>query len=429
VLSAVLSPSIGWLRPTAPPRHQPIANDDKPVKPGLREKIDSFVTRRVAEDSFSGVVAVARNGTVMYERAAGIANRSRGTPMTLDTKLQIASITKIFTQVAILQLEQAGKLALTDTVGKFLPAYPNTTVRSKVTVDQLLHHRSGVGSFWNAEFMSRHASIHTVSDYMALFDRDSLLFQPGTADEYSNGGYVLLGAIIERVSGQSYHDYVRTHIFEPAGMTGTMPYDNRRSVANAAVGYTSQELERPLLGDSRHAGVGPLPGHAPANVPKPAIVQHPPAGAAGPATPAPGFRFKIVGPDGHELSPEEARKAVAELAAEGTARHPNTATEAGTSGPAGDDYSTAADFIRFARALVSRRLLDSPRTAAVLGTRYRAGGDFRIAGGAPGVNAEFSIFPSGYVVVVLSNYDPPAATTIAQFIRGLLGTPSSPNSP
>ncbi|HEY5060843.1 MAG TPA: hypothetical protein VII52_04855, partial [Gemmatimonadaceae bacterium] len=90
------------------------------------------------------------------------------------------------------------------------------------------------------------------------------------------------------------------------------------------------------------------------------------------------------------------------------------------SGPAGDDYSTAGDFVKLARALVGRKLLDSARTAAVLGDRYARGGDFRAAGGGPGANAEFSIFPTGDIVVVLSNYDPPAATTIAQFIRSRL---------
>ena len=428
MLSAGLVPSIAWLRSGAPVHHDSVGNETGAVTPNLTAAIDSFVTRRVAENSFSGVVAVALNGKMTYQRAAGLANRAQGIPLTLDTKLQIASITKIFTQVAILQLEQAGKLSLADTVGKFLPGYPNSTVRSRVTVDQLLHHRSGVGSFWNAEFMARHASIHTVSDYMALFDRDSLLFQPGTGEEYSNGGYVLLGAIIERVSGQSYHDYVRTHIFEPAGMTGTTPYDNRRAVANGAVGYTSQSLDGPGPGDSRHAGLGPRPGYASPSASGPVIIQHASAGNSDSAAPPAGLRLRIVGPDGHELSPDEARKTVAEHAPESSARHANTATEAGTSGPAGDDYSTAADFIKFGHALVSRQLLDSARTSTVLGTRYNDGGEFRVGGGGPGVNAEFSIFPSGYVVAVLSNYDPPAATTIAQFIRALLGTTPAPST-
>ncbi|MDQ2889725.1 MAG: beta-lactamase family protein, partial [Gemmatimonadota bacterium] len=396
----------------------------------FKARVDSFVTARVAQDLFSGVVAVARDGKITYQRATGIANRSRGIPMALDTKLQLASITKLFTQIAILQLEQTGRLSLSDTVGKFLPDYPNATVRSKVTVDQLFHHRSGVGSFWNAAFMARHAKVHTVSDYLTLFDRDSLMFEPGTREEYSNGGYVLLGAIIERVSGQSYHDYVRTHIFQPAGMTSTMPYDNRHTLANAAIGYTSQSLDGPIAGDQRRAGGGSRPGYGQPNTPEPVMLRPSPSAGGDSANAAPGFRLRIMGADGRELSPEEARNAVAERSAEAGAkggmasvsRHPNTATEAGTSGPAGDDFSTAADFIKLANALVSHHLLDSARTSTVLGARYRAGGEFRIGGGGPGVNAEFSIFPAGDVVVVLSNYDPPAATTVAQFIRSVLAS-------
>ena len=87
------------------------------------------------------------------------------------------------------------------------------------------------------------------------------------------------------------------------------------------------------------------------------------------------------------------------------------------SGPAGDHYSTVGDFLKLANALTSHRLLDSAHTAAVLGARYARGDDFRANGGGPGVNAEFSIFPSGDVMVVLSNYDPPAATAIAEYVR------------
>ncbi|HEV8613664.1 MAG TPA: serine hydrolase [Gemmatimonadales bacterium] len=144
--------------------------------PDLPKAADAFVSARVAADSFSGVVLVARQGKLIYQRAAGLADRERGTPMQLSTRLQIASTTKLFTQIAIRQLEQAGKLSLTDTVGKFLPDYPNPIVRSRVTVEQLIRHRSGVGSFWNAKFMARAPNVRSVHDYMELFQDDSLLF-------------------------------------------------------------------------------------------------------------------------------------------------------------------------------------------------------------------------------------------------------------
>lgn len=99
--------------------------------------------------------------------------------------------------------------------GKFLPKYPNPVVRSNVTIEQFLRHRSGVGSFWNERYMARRADVRSVNDYIELFQSDSLLFEPGTSEAYSNGGYVLLGPIIERVSGKSYHAYLRANVFAP----------------------------------------------------------------------------------------------------------------------------------------------------------------------------------------------------------------------
>lgn len=212
----------------------------------------------------------------------------------------------------------------------------------------------------------------TPAAYLELFQNDSLLFEPGTSEAYSNGGYVILGAIIERVSGKSYHDYLRDKVFTPAGMTNTMAQDRRVALENAAVGYTTQPAEM-ASGDRRLAGQGPRPGTAP------------------PATQG-------------EQRP----------------RRPNASFQAGVSSPAGDHFATAGDLVAFSKALLEHRLLDSARTAAVLGARYAAGQDFRAAGGGPGVNAEFCIFPTGEVMVVLSSYDPPAATTIAQYIRALI---------
>ena len=338
-----------------------------PLRMDLKSAIDSVLDRRIATDSFSGVVLVARDGRIEYERAAGVADRERGEPMTMGSRMQIASATKLFTHIAIRQLEQAGKLALTDTIGKFLPSHPNSAVRSRVTIEQLLRHRSGVGSYWNERYMARRADVRTVNDYLELFQNDSLLFEPGAKEAYSNGGYVLLGAVIERLSGVSYHDYLRQHVFSPAGMSETVPYDRRSPVKHAAVGYTSQPVGGPMLGDRRLAGGGELRG----------VVR---AGE----------------------------------------RRPNTSIQPGMSGPAGDHYSTAGDLLRLASALTSRRLLDAEHTDALLGARYASGGEFRANGGGPGVNAELSIYPSGDVMVVLSNYDPPSATVVATHIRALL---------
>lgn len=361
-------------------------------------RIDSFVSARVQADAFSGAVLFADRSGIRYQRATGLADRERAVPITTDTRLQIASATKLYTHIAIRQLEQQGKLAMGDTVGRFLPDYPNPVVRSKVTVEQLIRHRSGVGSFWNEAYMARRAEIRTVRDYLELFHRDALLFEPGTREAYSNGGYVILGAIIERLSGQSYHEYVREHVLGPAGMTHTMPYDSRASPAGSALGYTAMQ-PGPVSGDRRLAG----PGAGPRDTTAPA-----------------GPRMRMRGPDGMELTPAEVADARTRRAANSGPRRPNADSKPGLSGPAGDHFSTVGDFLRLAQALRSYRLLDSAGTAAVLGARYARGEDFIANGGSAGVNAEFSIFPTGEVVVVLSNYDPPSATEVAQFIRSLV---------
>jgi CubicO group peptidase (beta-lactamase class C family) len=376
----------------------------------LPRAADAYLSARVAADSFSGTVLVARQGKVLYERAAGFADREHGAAIQMDTRIQIASTTKLFTQIAIRQLEQAGKLSLSDTVGRFLPDYPNPTVRSRVTVEQLLRHRSGVGSFWNEKWRTEAQSVRSVRDYMELFQRDSLLFEPGTGEAYSNGGYVILGAIIERLSGQSYQDYLREKVFRAAGMSETVPYDSRVTRSNAAIGYTSQPLDVPVTGDRRLAGPGPRPGYERRD--------STPAGNAQPG-------LRIIGPDGRQLSPEAAREAMARRAGNAGPRRPNTAMQPGMSGPAGDHYSTVGDFLKLATALLGHRLLDSARTAAVLGSRFAAGQDFRANGGGPGTNAEFSIYPGGDVIVVLSNYDPPAGTAVAQFLRSVLAPPAA----
>lgn len=372
----------------------------------LRERIDSVVSARVAAGEFSGVVLVARGDRVIYERAAGLADPTRGVPMTMDTRLQIASATKLYTQIAVYQLVQRGRLSLDDTVGKFLPEYPNPTVRSTATVAQLLAHRSGIGSFWNAAWMERRASVMTVDDYLRLFWDDALLFPPGEGEAYSNGGYVVLGAIIERVSGQRYHEYLREHVFTPAGMTSTAPGGRSVSYPNAATGYTRQPMGAsvPPGTDTRLAGTGAGVRRMP-----------PTSGAAGDSQPGP--RRVLRGPDGREMTEEERRQMRARMAS--MPRQPNTDFQPGLTGPAGDHFSTAADYLRLARALTSGRLLDSAHT-----TLLRPRGDrtaaFRANGGGPGVNAEFSVLTGGEVVVVLSNYDPPAATEVATFIRALI---------
>ena len=192
------------------------------------------------QDKFSGVVLIAKDGKPVFEKAYGLANKAKNIPNNTETRFNLGSMNKMFTAVAIAQLAEAGKLSFDDTVGKHLPDYPNKDVANKVTIHQLLTHTSGLGSYWNAKFEAKKATIKSVSDYLALFADEPLKLEPGKRFQYSNSGFIVLGAIIEKVSGQSYYDYVREHIYKPAGMKNTDAYEMTANTPNLAMGYTNE---------------------------------------------------------------------------------------------------------------------------------------------------------------------------------------------
>ena len=160
----------------------------------------------------------------------------------MDTKFDFASMGKMFTATAIMQLKEKGLLNLEDKVVNVLPDYPNESVRNSVTVHQLLNHTSGLTDFFNEKF--EHTAKHTVrnlEDYLSFFKDDSLMFQPGTKFSYSNAGYIVLGMMIEKLSGQNYYDYVKEHIFLPLEMYSTDYYSTDSSVENMAEGYVNRD--------------------------------------------------------------------------------------------------------------------------------------------------------------------------------------------
>jgi CubicO group peptidase (beta-lactamase class C family) len=203
------------------------------------KSVNSLIDAEAARDRFSGVVIIAKNGKPLLERAVGLASKSYNVANMVDTRFNLGSINKLFTQVAILQLAEAGKLSLDDKLGKYLPAYPNREAAEKVTINQLIRMQSGIGDFFGAKFQATPKNkIRTLDDYMTLFAAEPLKFEPGTSQAYSNGGYIVLGAIIEKVSGQSYYDYFYDHIFKPAGMDGAQYLNEDEVASNVAAGYT-----------------------------------------------------------------------------------------------------------------------------------------------------------------------------------------------
>ena len=169
---------------------------------------DEFLRDLASRDEFSGVVLLARNNAAFLEKAYGLADREFRVPVNIDTKFNLGSINKIFTKTAIAQLAAAGKLSLTDTISKHLPRY-GAPYAGRVTIQQLLDFSSGMGDIFGAKFdATPKEKLRTLADYLPFFEGDPLKFEPGARHEYSNAGYIVLGLIIEAVSGKDYYAYV-----------------------------------------------------------------------------------------------------------------------------------------------------------------------------------------------------------------------------
>jgi D-alanyl-D-alanine carboxypeptidase len=204
----------------------------------------AYLDSLAAVDAFSGAVLVTRGDEELFRAAYGLASRAKRIPNRTDTRFNLGSINKIFTQLAIAQLVEQGKVKLDDPIERYLPEYPKA-VASKVTVRQLLEHRGGIGDIFGEPYARADRSrLRSVSDWIPLFRDKPPAFEPGTRQEYSNGGYVLLGAIVEKASGEDYYDYVRRHVYEPLGMKHTDHYAEDSQPDNLAAGYTRDPAAR-----------------------------------------------------------------------------------------------------------------------------------------------------------------------------------------
>lgn len=216
-----------------------VRQDPQPLPQGRAlEALDAFAERLADTDRFSGVLVVEQNGRRLYGRAFGLADRENNVPVQLDTPFLFASQGKMFTAVAVLQLIHAGKINFDDPVGTYLTDYPNREM-AKVTVRQLLSHQGGTGDIGvlQPEEAGNRAWVRTIDDLMTLNGDRAPSFPPGSAFDYSNYGFVLLGALVEKVSGQSYYAYLAEHVFGAAGMTAT-GFPDIAHMSGVANGYT-----------------------------------------------------------------------------------------------------------------------------------------------------------------------------------------------
>lgn len=305
---------------------------------------------------FSGSVLVAKGDRVLLREGYGAQDAGNARRVGATTRFSLGSAGKMFIAVGVLQLVQAGRLSLSDTIAMRLPDYPDTLLARSVTIRQLLTHTGGTGDFFGVDYDAHASELRRPSDFVRLFGRRDPLFPPGSRWGYSNFGFILLGAILEQVSGQRWDAYLDHNVFRVAGMTATS------AVASAV------ETAVPLSGAAR-TGLKPLPYY--------------------------------VGL------------------------------------PAGGGYSTIDDLHRFAMALRQNTLLD-PTRGQMLTTPVVAAGNaqwslgLRIAtrngeicfghgGSAPGVNADFAVYPrSGYTVIVLCNRGHPHAVNVAEFVGARL---------
>ena len=206
---------------------------------GSADVTATIASRLTARNDFAGSIIIAREGTKLLANSWGYADPTSRTPMTLDTPMFLASAGKMFTAVSVLQLVDSGKVDLDAPMGRYLVDYPNAEM-AKVTIRQLLTHRGGTGDIGilGRDDGANRAKVRTIDDIVSLNGNRGPDFPPGTKDDYSNYGFILLGAVIEKVTGGSYYDYVAEHVFKPAGMINTN-FPDGDHLQGVAVGYTT----------------------------------------------------------------------------------------------------------------------------------------------------------------------------------------------
>jgi CubicO group peptidase (beta-lactamase class C family) len=343
----------------------------------VRSRVTAYLQRLAKADLISGTVLVAHNGRSILRQSYGVANKTFNIPNQIDTKFNLASLGKMFTAVAIAQLVEAGKLSYDDPIGKLLPEYPNQEFARSATVRMLLLHRSGLGSFWNNEQYARTKdTLRTVPSYMALFMNEALTSVPGEKFQYSNSGFVILGAIIERLSGETFYDYVGAHIFRPARMPNSAYFERDQIVPNVATGYTFRSFSGGIS-RQQHTNESSLPARGS------------PAGGA----------YSTVDDLGHF--------------AEALRRHRLLGAEAVAGMLKGQEEDARPGVMHaygfFDETVNSRHIISQN-------------------GGFPGANTVIDLYTQeelGYTVIVLSNYDGPGAIAVSTKLRELLAVNAS----
>lgn len=209
---------------------------DDPIKPEeLLERFETMIDRLAKDGDFSGTVCLSKGGESLINGAWGFSNRENETPNEVETAFGIASLGKMFTAVAIAQLVEKGSLSFEDPIRKYIPDWVGPESKA-ITVEHLLTHRSGLGDYLGPAMEDRSRTYDQLEDYRHLALRDKPRFTPGDGVGYSNTGFLLLGALIQEVSGQRWDEYLAKQVFEPSGMKKTHAYRPLEDKA-VAIGY------------------------------------------------------------------------------------------------------------------------------------------------------------------------------------------------
>jgi len=207
--------------------------------PGFLEAFDREISQATERDEFSGAVLLAKDGIPFFRKAYGVACRRYGVLNRVDTSFNLGSMNKMFTTVAIAELREQGRLDYDDVLSRYLGAdWISPEAAGRIRIRHLLTHTGGTGSFFNDTFWkSARERFREVEDYKELLAGLEPAFEPGSTWQYSNSGFILLGAIVESVSGQDYYEFIRANVYGPAGMDQSGEFDMDEPVPNLAIGY------------------------------------------------------------------------------------------------------------------------------------------------------------------------------------------------
>ena len=345
------------------------------MEPAHFSEISQLIDSLARQDKFSGTVLIARHGNILLQKTAGMAEKERNTPVETHTRFNIASVGKMFTSVAIAQLVEKGKLDYDDRVVKHLGFLPEETFGS-ITIAHLLSNTSGLGNTHDkAEYLSIRDTAKTLQQYIGLCLQDTLLFTPGTQFHYSNYGYILLGAVIEKITETSYFDYVADQIFAAAGMDHTGFDETDRENECLAVGYTRQNSVTELTQTET------TPSHLPVRVSSRKMIEVRGTSAGGAYASAPDLHRFSDALLGSEIIQRESFERI-------------TRGRFDMSGQPATPHPNQIPLVQYGYGFIET---------------FRNGE--RIVGhngGFPGYRAQLDIYPDlAYTVVVLTNYDEP----------------------